>query len=411
MNRRLTLLLCAVLLTGCANVDQDAPEAVSDADAPAASTSSITERVEDRTFPSVFQAWNPLDMPDAYPLRTSDERIRTAAKHDLLWEEPVSQLGFGTDLVLGVVWEGENQGVATRFTEGSREQALRNRARLLELNPDMVMLMEIRWRDAPGSYLPEDSDWWLRNEDGTRKAGWTGGPEPYYLLNYENPDFQDHVAVQARVAVESGIYDGVMLDWSGHLPIVQKVRQALGDDGLVTVNIHDDLEDGARYAPYINGSFMECDPDRMEKALCSWDGMARALETFEATFREPQVNALEAWGDRGNLASMRAVTTLGLTHSDAYVLFADPNPLPTPDHLHDWYDFWDADLGRPAGVKTVRDDGAVERAYDNGLVVYNPQGNGPVTVAFSESRRRASDGTTGTTFELADTDGDFFLTQ
>ena len=58
------------------------------------------------------------------------------------------------------------------------------------MNSDMVFLMEIRWKDAPGSYLPEGSDWWMRGDDGQRKVGWTGGPEPYYYLNYKNPQFR-----------------------------------------------------------------------------------------------------------------------------------------------------------------------------------------------------------------------------
>ena len=44
---------------------------------------------------------------------------------------------------------------------------------------------------------------------------------------------------------------------------------------------------------------------------------------------------------------MRATTTLALTHGDGYCLFSDPNPLPTPDHMHNWYPFWNKSLGRP----------------------------------------------------------------
>jgi hypothetical protein len=38
-----------------------------------------------------------------------------------------------------------------------------------------------------------------------------------------------------------------------------------------------------------------------------------------------------------------------LVFSNGYALFSDPNSLPTPDHLHDWYPFWDKSLGKPAG--------------------------------------------------------------
>ena len=64
---------------------------------------------------------------------------------------------------------------------------------------------------------------------------------------------------------------------------------------------------------------------------------------------------------------MRVATTLALTHSDGYVLYADPNPLKTPDHLHDWYPFWDAQAGQAgrqvhAGVTMARISASSPRA-------------------------------------------------
>lgn len=47
--------------------------------------------------------------------------------------------------------------------------------------------------------------------------------------------------------MESGVYDGVMLDWSGYLFIVKKVCEVIGDEGLIIVNIYDDIEDGKKY--------------------------------------------------------------------------------------------------------------------------------------------------------------------
>lgn len=106
---------------------------------------------------------------------------------------------------------------------------------------------------------------------------------------------------------------------------------------------------------------------------------------------------------------MRAVTTLGLTHSNGYVLFADPNPLPTPDHLHDWYPFWDAPLGKAEGTVSRCADGAYQREFGGGTVIYDPMSNGAVTVRFDTPRQRASDGSRGTSFAVPDCDGDIFL--
>ena len=346
-------------------------------------------------------------MPAQYPQDTVAQRIAAAAKHDLLWEEPVSQIGFNTPLVLGLEWEGAHAGQSNRFDPASLAQATKNRIELLRLNPAMITLMEIRWRDAPGSYLPEDSTWWKRNPDGTRVAGWDGGPEPYYMLAYDNPAFIKHVGDQARIAVQSGVYDGVMLDWSGYLPIVEEVRRSVGDNAIVIVNIHDDIEDGEKYAHLINGAFMECDPEPGK--LCGWEKMGRALRYYESAFRTPRVNALEGWGDRRDLKRMRAVTTMGLTQSDAFVLYADPNPLKTPDHLHDWYAFWDTKLGRPMGRGAATSDGSWRRTFSNGVAVYNPFGNDVVTVLFAEDRTQASTGKRGKTFDIPPADGDIFL--
>ncbi len=417
----LALVAASTLMSGCSKKSaSDAAQASSAAISISASSASsvaaeksAADRVNDKRLPAVFQAWNPLDMPTKYPANTDDEFLKNAAKHSLLWEEPVSQLGFKTKLVLGLVWDHQFPGLATSFTAETLAKAKENKQKLQAMNPNMVLLFEVRWRDAPGSYLPEDSEFWLRNPDGTRVLGWDGGPEPYYMLNYKNEAFQQRLGEQAKAVVNSGVYDGVMLDWSGYLPVVKKVRELMGEQGILTVNIHDEIDKGEEYKHYINGAFMECAPDgrgpKDKKKLCSWQSMADALKFYEANFRKPTVNALESWGDRSDLQTMRAVTTLGLTHSNGYVLFADPNPLPTPDHLHDWYDFWDADLGKALGEGTLDQNGAYYREYANGTVIYNPEQNKMIKQEFNEAHKSMATGKFGTIFEIPPKDGDIFI--
>ena len=145
---------------------------------------SVSQRVQDRDFPSVFQAWYGIDMPEKYPTKTLEQRLTVASKHDILWEEPLSQLGEKVDLVLGLVWDHENHGLASSFTKESLELAKENKRKLLEKNPNMVLLFEIRWRDAPSTFLPDDSPWWKRNDKGEIIKGWLGGWVPFYMLNY-----------------------------------------------------------------------------------------------------------------------------------------------------------------------------------------------------------------------------------
>lgn len=385
-------------------------------------TKKITQRVEDRDFPSTFMAWYNIDMPE-YPVGNNDERIAAAAKHDLMWEEPLSQLGEGVDLVLGLVWDHKYHGLANSFTKESLEMARKNKSKLLELNPNMVTLFEVRWRDAPMSFLPDSSHWWRRNENGEIKKGWLGGWEPFYLLDANNPEWQDNVARQCKIAIESGIYDGVMFDWSGNLDIIRKTRAAIGDEALIIVNIHDDIEDGRKYAPYINGAFMELNPidtismpvdelvinNQEDRNGRQWDNIRTAVKWFQDSLLAPQVVCNEVWGNRKDLSRMRAVTTMTLVYSNGYALYADPNPLKTPDHLHDWYPFWDAKLGKPLGKYSEKTDKSAWRDFENGTVVYNHYGNSAVTVTFNEMRKRVSDGLTGKDFVINGRDGDIFL--
>ena len=142
-----------------------------------------------------------------------------------------------------------------------------------------------------------------------------------------------------------------------------------------------------------------------------WQRITRTLTWAEQNLRPPRVNCVEVWfhNSRQDLNLMRAVTTLTLTHSDGYCLFGDPNPLPTPDHRHDWYRFWDTDLGKPLGKSVLREDGATQRDFTNGTVVYNPLGSRPVELTFEEERASQATYIGSKHHVLAGGDGDIYL--
>ena len=107
---------------------------------------------------------------------------------------------------------------------------------------------------------------------------------------------------------------------------------------------------------------------------------------------------------------MRMITTLSLTHSDGYVLFGDDNAIPAPDHLHNWYDFWDADLGQPIQEKATQYqgiEGLFVRAFEKGWVVYNRSGS-EQTVTFETLAIGISGGKRQGHHEIPDFDGRFF---
>ncbi len=364
------------------------------APASAGSGRDAAERLAGRTFPSVFQAWNRADnLPD-------EERLATAARHDLIFHG----VGF-----FGLRWaDREHRGRATAFRPDSIAAARKRRAELLERNPNLVLLAEIRYRDAHRSWLPAGHAWWLRDADGKIVAGWKEGG--YWRLDFGNAAYRRHVAARAKAAVGSGVLDGVMLDWwrddADRLALLGAVREAVGPDALILVNSNDRRV--PRSAKAVNGLFMECTRTREAR---DWQRLAGTLAWAEKALRTPRINCLETWYHRSreDLHLMRATTTLALTRSDGFCLFSDPNPLPKPDHLHNWYPFWDAPLGRPKAPGREHHDGTWRREFTGGLAVYNPIGNTPATLAFDRPRTSRATGRTARKHTVQPCDGDVFL--
>jgi hypothetical protein len=357
----------------------------------------IRDRVANRDFPSIFMAWGKAT-------NLSEEPLTTAVRHDLIFHGPA---------YFKLRWNDDKTGLATGFTPESIQEGLQFRQELLRKNPNLLLLAEIRYRDAPRNYLPADHAWWLRDSTGRLVYGWEEGG--FIRLDLRNPTFQEQVARQAAAAVQSGVVDGIMIDWwnegemgGARVGLLAKIRAAIGPDALILVNSND--REVPRSAPYVNGLFMECFRSKTPE---QWDKIGRTLRWADATLRQPRVNCLETWfaNSRQDLNRMRATTTLVLTQSDGYALFGDPNELPTPDHLHDWYPFWDARLGKPTGTGQKQADGAWIRRFSGGSALYNPMGNKPVTVTFSSDKTSAASGKRGRTFVVEPNDGDLFLDQ
>jgi hypothetical protein len=354
---------------------------------------SIAERTAARDFPSVFQAWSPADN-----LRGETELV-TAARHDLIWHG-VSWFGLS--------WDKSPSGLGENIRPESIADGLRKRRELLELNRNLVLMAEIRYRDASRRFLPDNHKWWRRNPDGTLTKGWSEGR--FLQLDFDNPEYRRHVAKRAGAVVKTGVVDGVLLDWwrddDSRLDLVKMVREAIGDEHLIIANANDRTT--PRTAPYINGYFMECYRSKTPK---DWQRIAETLKWAEVNLRRPRANCLETWfhNSRDDLNLMRATTAMALTCSNGYCLFSDPNPLPTGDHRHNWYPFWDTNLGKPTSSGITVPDGTIRRDFDNGTAIYNPMGNETVEVTFDQSRTSAATGKTSRTHTLKSLNGDIYL--
>jgi hypothetical protein len=349
-------------------------------------------RIRNRDYPSIFEAWSPADN------MKQEEPNATTARHDLYFVSPEQ---------LGIRWEGEHPGLGTKLVPSTIERVRALREDLLRRNPNMIMMCSITYRDAYEKYLPTDHIWWKR-ENGKRVPGWEEGG--YFQLDFSNAGYRQQVATQAKAMMDSGCFDGVMLDWwlddEDRVLLVKGVRQAIGNQALILANANDRRTPNT--APYINGYFMEC---YASQTPADWAKIGDTLRWAEKNLRTPRINCVESWihQSRQELHLMRSITTLSLTMSDGYALFSDNNELPVDDHLHDWYPFWDAKLGRPIASGFIRRDKAWERSYSGGTAIYNPMGNPSVEVRFTSPRTQISTGKRGNTFQVSGYDGDLFL--
>ena len=366
---------------------------------------SIKERIDNRSLPSIFSSWDDVDN---MPHLTREERN---ALHDMRWN-----FRFGLDF--------RQSADGTIKAMGYMPRARQIHDDYLELNTNMIFLVEIRMRDYPPSTFPSDSPYWARDQQGNpiTSGNW--------LLDFTHPDMQDMIVDLALAVAKCGLYDGVMFDWwnedwptlngyrtveqerTARLNIVRRIREAAGDDFLIICN--GNRRTFPLTGPYINGTFMETLRDN--DSGYTYEGLQQIEDTLtwaEENLREPKINALEGWGitseqpdSPANLRWMRLFTTMGLTHSDGYVLYNDGI-----QHGHYWYDFWDADLRRPVGEKGVQyenRDGLFIREFTNGWAVYNRSGE-TQQIQLSEEVIGVESGEQDRVHHLPDLDGEIYL--
>ena len=392
----------------------------------------VRERIENRSFPSIFQAWNEVVGLDHL---TGDQRN---VLHDLHWSA-----GFDHALEWDTVETEPTEGVATRMG-GDLEYALEVRQRKLDQNPNMVFLRQIGIHThSTVETFPPNSDFWLRDENGEIMRH----PDGAFLINFLKPEVQDLLAKRIIAVARCGLYDGIMLDgfnnhgvgfsrrkWffpatdeeiiQAYINIFQAVRAHVREDFLILINAN--RSKAIHYAEYVNGTFMETLTDDLggNPGGYTYGGLAEIESTLswsEENFQSPQINCLEGWGipaeppdSPENRRWMRVFTTMSLTLSNGYVLYNRGNRL-EPDHTHIWYSFWDADLGHPIGPKVQlyqNIPGLFIREFTNGWAVYNRSGAAQ-TITLPASATPVSDrgdNAASQTHLLPDLDGEIYLT-
>ncbi len=397
----------------------------------------VSERIQNRTFPSI-----------ALPKRTywSDPNIYydVAGKHDIHY--------FSTKF--GLHWDltpiASTEGLSTQLAGEVMGQVLSEYKKYALRNPNMLFFPVIRLHaHSDLDVFPPDSDFWLRDADGQIIED-DYIPWDLWMLDILNPEVQqlliDRIVGVAECGYFSGVYFDVFAPYhigvyekhfnigeeevvAAYIKILKGIRERVRDDFLILVNRN--RKKSPRYAEWINGSRMEIGVDYPGGYTYeSLIGIENALSWNEKHLREPRINILEADGvvnqppdGPDNLRWMRVFTTLSLTHSDGYSIFR--GSIPSGDVYeevprvyqqygdHTWYDFWDADLGRPVeekGQRCAGCDGLFIREFTNGWAVYNRSGQ-PQKIQLPTQTTGVESGITSTIHIVPDLDGEMYLKQ
>ena len=398
----------------------------------------IHSRIQNITYPSVFQACGDIiNMPRL----SREEKI---AYHDL----------FFCRETFGWTWTPTSDGNLRLM--GDRGEATVTTDRIRAQNPNILLLSSIEYFVASFNEFPDDWPYFVRDDAGNRIEFKTWDQYP---IDFTQPAVQEMVIQQAAEIARCGIFDGIGIDhwskggigsitdeeaWDAKDRIIKGIRDAVGDNFLILVTTSNDTIP-PRHAEYINGLFMETTEDY--EGGYTYAGLSHIENTLlwaEEHLREPQINCLAGRGVRNepldsprNLQWMRLWTTMSLTHSDGYVMFTMGGNLDHPPHALEflpghadyhaqgirhshqnskyWYDFWDADLGRPIGGDETKAqlyedrEGLFIREFTNGWAVYNRSG----TAQEIELPQAVSGWSSGVENQrrhtLADLDGEIYL--
>ena len=388
----------------------------------------VADRIANKSYPAIFGAWSEIlnrpDLSDSNKGALFDLSVRGS---------------FGL-----LPWTFTEQGWKL---SGDIEYATSQREKLLNENPNALVLLSIPYHSARSDTHPLYADFYLRDENGTPlvdqwaifdltyESAMASGEGFGILLDFTNPKLQDFVVQHAIAVAECGLVDGIMFDhWNegsrldgfhtqetehnARTTILKRIRDAVDDDFLILVNTN--WGKIPKWSQYINGAFMELDIGIID-GYNNWSGYTvdeliifeDVLTWSEQNMRHPQINCLEGWGiateapdSENNLRWMRLFTTMSLTHSDGYVIYTEGR-----SHSAYWYDFWNADLDQPIGdkVQTYNGiDGLFIREFAHGWVVYNRSGQSQ-SIRFESHVSGKASGFGGTEHIIPDLDGEIYL--
>lgn len=425
MKRHIIILSCSLMLISSSFAQTvDIIEVCNTAPLPP----PVTERIESRAFPSIYQLGGDLINPDFSPLPWGGyEYEQRAALHDLSWGP---FFWITSNWGINVTEDMPHGGLETSLTV---QNASQTRRRFLAQNPNHVFFGSVALHAHHNpKFFPPDSGYWLRDASGQILQNVYGG----YLIDFVQLEVQELLIKRILAFARCGFYDGVWFDGFAHngtgfvgrdlypytdediiqayTNIFQAVRSQAHDDFLIIVNANDTKP--TRHTEFINGVWMErvgifaeyTDVDDIRGGLLEAEDL---LAWHQKNLLPPQLTLLHGAGTMHeyldgphNRRWMRVFTTLSLTHSDGYVNYdSDVGGI--------WYPFWDADLSLPVGAKAQlyqNIEGLYIREFTNGWAVYNRSGQAQ-TITLPRVSTGVSSNKQDITHLLLDLDGEIYL--
>jgi hypothetical protein len=316
--------------------------------------------ITDRKFPSIFEAW--FGTTNQPTLNTK----QVMAEHGLVWQVPV---------IFGWHWKDWKYRSETLVKNTAPPEV--DMAELVDLNPDIKVLIEINHYDLKLGDIPDDDPWWLLDANGHKIVAWVGDGFVTYRLNNNDPSLQAHICAQAKAIMATiPFVKGLFFDWmepqSTPSSLMTTVRKAVGEEALIVANCNY-VKMPTDFLAQIDGVDME---GGNPQSSGDWKAIMDVLDYNEAHVRG-HCNCLEIWSDPAieDTKRVNLATTLAATHSNGYVLVSIPNYLPDSDHRHKWQPLWDKKLGKATTQPYTKNDGkAWVRTFEGGWAVYNPIG-------------------------------------
>ena len=255
------------------------------------------------------------------------------------------------------------------------------------------------------------------------------GDSKYYgkslVTNLKNPEFKNQLL--QIITNYNANRDGILFDYwhnrhkgmSGYseqdvknfrIELSKKIRSDLGNDFIIIGNINWDKDTGTH--DYINGVFME-----LYKKNRATDGyscsqinkMDELLKFHDQNLQEPRIVAFNPWritkklsrekvqellkkkidkkefkfreenlrknyrSSDENIKFAKLFTAMAMViPENGYILYGDNHPdNPNGDHFHDFYDFYNTDLGKETSIGMEITEGVGFKMYEKGVIVYN----------------------------------------